>query len=120
MLDLILWCALCVGHKKLENPVVKFAVVQAVAEFNDGLSTRHAVRVGYQEIDPVARPLLGPRPTWGRMIPLGITEDISTAWLGERLRQSKRFHHVWWTPQVAAIVLHGIAGGKNWTLTRPK
>lgn len=72
----------------------------------DGYSTRQFVRQGYIEVG-AARPLLGPRPTWNRMAPLGALEVWSVAKLPRKYR---------WPVQLGLIGLHIGFGAHNLTL----
>jgi len=82
------------------------AVTQGLFLISDGIVTRADVRGGAnQEIDPAVRLLAGPYPTWKRMAPLGVVQEIVGIYLGTEMKRSRnRFiRKVWWVPQVAGI-----------------
>ncbi len=80
-----------------------FTVLSAgvyTASFMDMAKTQSSLP-NFQERDPLARPLLLlPRPLYyasGFMLATGVN------YLGWRLRESPRFHRVWWLPQVISM-----------------
>ena len=82
-------------------------VIQTGFLISDGITTRKNILMGQTEIDPFARALLGPRPTWNRMIPIGATVALGSYYLGAKMHRSdnKFVRHIWWIPQ--AVVLTG-------------
>ncbi|HEY2461423.1 MAG TPA: hypothetical protein VGI16_11470 [Candidatus Acidoferrum sp.] len=75
----------------LDRSVWILGLVQGGAELTDGILTHryvHACQICDEE-DRIARPLLGRKPTWQGMIFYGSLEDIGTAYLSQRLRQSR-------------------------------
>jgi hypothetical protein len=70
----------------------------------------------FQERDPLARPLLLlPRPLYfasGFMLATGVN------YLGLRLRESPRFHKVWWLPQIISMAAN--FGGYAYTETNTR
>lgn len=92
-----------------DKPVRNLAIGQAIAEIADGVKTRINVNEGQVESEPVAKALLGLRPTFARMIPIGIAENIGSMLLAEKMhRSSNRFiRDMFWLPQVFFIGAHG-------------
>lgn len=82
-------------------------LVHSAAVGLDGWTTRRFVVHGYQESDPLVRPLIGARPGWGRMVPLGIAEVGLTELL------VRRYPRLRWV-RIGLIVGHG--GAAAWNL----
>lgn len=93
-----------------DKPVMALALWQSAALVADGITTRQRVSLGYTEFDPVTRAILGSRPTWARMAPLGAVQCLLETWLAERMRTSthKWIRRFWWLPQSVGI------GGNIW------
>lgn len=86
----------------------------------DGFSTRAMIKAGYWEADPVGRAFIGRYPTWKRMAPFGAVEVVGSAWLARKMRNSERFHKVWWIPQAVLIGAHAYGTANNIRLARAK
>ena len=69
-----------------DKPVMTLALSQSAALVADGITTRNRVDLGYTERDPLTRAVLGSRPTWARMAPLGVLQCLLETWLAERMR----------------------------------
>jgi hypothetical protein len=93
-----------------DKPVMALALSQTAALVADGITTREQVRLGYTETDPLTRAVLGSRPTWARMAPLGAVQCLLETWLAERMRTSTHrwIRRLWWLPQSVGI------GGNIW------
>jgi hypothetical protein len=80
-----------------------FAVLSAgvyTANIMDMVKTQSSLP-NFEERDPLARPLLLlPRPLYYAS---GVLMATGVNYLGIRLRESPRFHRVWWLPQVISI-----------------
>jgi hypothetical protein len=104
--------------RALKNrPVVILAAVQTTALISDGVTTRQYLQRGYTEVDPLTRILIGSKPTWGRMAPLGAVQVVAGMWLAERMASSRHVwvRRFWWLPQMlgtagnAAATAHNVA-----------
>jgi hypothetical protein len=93
-----------------DKPVMELGLSQAAVLVADGVTTREQVRLGYTEADPLARSILGSRPTWARMAPLGALQCLLETYLAERMRRSPHrwIRGLWWLPQSVGI------GGNIW------
>lgn len=89
------------------------AVIQAGVLIADGVTTRQNVTHGQVEIDPVARLFIGSRPGYGRMVPIGVIEEVGCYYLARRMERSQRFHKIYWLPQAVAIAGHGFGAGSD-------
>ncbi|HEY6330775.1 MAG TPA: hypothetical protein VI756_15695 [Blastocatellia bacterium] len=112
----LFWQSLCRLAKN--RPLLALAAVQTAALVSDGITTRQFLRRGYVEVDPVARILIGRKPTWGRMAPLGAVQVFAGAWLGERMATSRNpwMRRLWWLPQIAGIAANSACAAHNVTL----
>jgi hypothetical protein len=97
------------------RPLLSLAAVQTAALISDGVTTRQYLRRGYVEVDPVARILIGRKPTWGRMLPLGAVQVFAGAWLGEEMAMSRHLwvRRFWWLPQAIGIAANAAASAHN-------
>lgn len=100
------------------RPVVLLGAIQTAALVSDGVTTRQYLHRGYVEVDPLTRILLGRKPTWGRMAPLGAIQVFAGMWLAERMATSQ---NVWvrrfsWLPQTIGIAGNAAATVHNTTL----
>jgi len=100
------------------KPILALAAVQTAALVSDGITTRQFLRRGYTEVDPLTRILIGRKPTWGRMAPLGAVQVVAGMWLAERMATSQ---HVWvrrfcWLPQIMGTAGNLAATAHNVTL----
>jgi len=88
-----------------DRPVLALTLIQVVALASDGFTTRKAVSRGYIEINPVTSILIGRKPSWSRMAPLGTAQVIAETWLAERMKNSSHswIRHTWWLPQLIGI-----------------
>lgn len=84
------------------KPIVTLASVQTAALVADGVTTRQYESRGDVEDDPVAKFILGDRPTWARMAPAGAVLVIGEMWLAERMKTSRHAweRKTWWLPMV--------------------
>lgn len=98
--------------------IVVLGTMQTAALISDGITTRQFLRRGYTEVDPVARVLIGSKPTWGRMAPLGAVQVVAGMWLAERMAMSRRpwVRRFWWLPQMMGIAGNAAATAHNFTL----
>jgi hypothetical protein len=110
---LLLVEGLCQAVKK--KPILALTTIQAAALVSDGVTTRQFLRRGYTEVDPVARILIGSKPTWSRMAPLGAAQVIAGMWLAERMATSSHtwVRRFWWLPQIMGIAGNLAATGHN-------
>ena len=139
MLELVLLCSLCLllppnraaleesrpkqHFYHLDKGVLYLAGAQTGMVILDGITTErslkrpqydpinHTLLLPVQESSPIARALLGPYPTWQRMIPLGAAEVVGSAYLAQYLKH--RGIKAWWLPQVSFSAVHGISGSLN-------
>jgi hypothetical protein len=98
--------------------IVFLATMQTAALVSDGVSTRQFIHRGYTEIDPVARILIGSKPTWARMAPLGAVQVVAGMWLAERMAMSRHVwvRRFWWLPQMIGIAGNAAATAHNFAL----
>ena len=98
--------------------IVVFATMQTAALISDGVTTRQFLRRGYVEVDPVTRILIGTRPTWARMAPLGSVQVAAGMWLAERMATSRHvwIRRFWWLPQAIGTAGNAAATAHNFTL----
>jgi hypothetical protein len=89
------------------------ALLQTGAVVADALTTRRFVAYGYVEKDPLTRPLIGTRPTYARMIPLGAGEVVGTYLL------AKKYPKLRWL-QVGLTFSHTACAGRNLTLQKSR
>jgi hypothetical protein len=104
---------LCSAAKN--KPIVAVTAIQTAALIADGVTTRQYLSRGYVEVDPFTRVLLGRKPTWARMAPLGTLQVFAGMWLAERMETSRHLwvRRLWWLPQVAGIVGNAAATANN-------
>jgi len=105
--------------RALKNkPIVLLGAVQTAALISDGVTTRQFLSHGYTEVEPVARILLGSRPTWSRMAPMGAIQVFAGMWLAERMATSRHvwIRRFWWLPQVMGTAGNAAASLHNRTL----
>ena len=97
------------------RPIVALATIQTAALIADGVTTRQYLKRGYVEIDPLTRILIGRRPTWARMAPLGTLQVLAGMWLAERMETSRHgwIRRLWWLPEVAGIAGNTVATVNN-------
>ncbi len=103
----------CQAVKK--KPLLALTAMQTAALVSDGVTTRQFLRRGYTEVDPVARMLIGSRPTWARMAPLGAVQVAAGMWLAERMESSQHpwVRRFWWLPQVMGIAANAASAAHN-------
>lgn len=108
--------SLCRAAKN--RPLLSLAAAQTAALVSDGVTTRQFLGRGYVEVDPVARILIGRKPTWGRMVPLGAVQVFAGAWLGEQMAMSRHtwVRRLWWLPQAIGIAGNAAATAHNVSL----
>jgi hypothetical protein len=73
---------------------------------SDGITTARDIAGGEQEVDPLARLVLGSRPSWNRMIPIGAGVALGSYWIGSKMHhsQNRLLRRLWYVPQVAGIL----------------
>ena len=100
------------------KPILALAAVQTAALVSDGITTRQFLRRGYTEVDPLTRILIGRKPTWGRMAPLGAVQVVAGMWLAERMAASQHLwvRRLWWLPQMMGTAGNLAATAHNVTL----
>jgi hypothetical protein len=91
-----------------DRPVLALTFAEMAAMTADGISTRNNVLKGAVELDPVSRVLIGRKPSWERMAPIGSIVAIGQMYLAERMKHSGNsfLRKVWWIPQVVSIGAH--------------
>jgi hypothetical protein len=97
------------------KPVLALAMLQTAALISDGVTTRQYLDRGYVEVDPLTKILIGSKPTWARMAPLGMVQVFAGMWLAQQMAGSQ---HVWvrrlrWLPQIAGIAANTAAAAHN-------
>jgi hypothetical protein len=104
---------LCAAAKN--RPILALATLQSAALIADGVTTRQYLTRGYVEVDPFARILLGRKPTWARMAPLGTVQVLAGMWLAERMQTSRHewIRRLWWLPQIVGIAGNALATANN-------
>jgi hypothetical protein len=97
------------------KPILALTTMQTAALVSDGVTTRQFLRRGYVEIDPVARILIGRKPTWARMAPLGAVQVVAGMWLAEQMASSRHdwVRRLWWLPQVIGIAGNAASSAHN-------
>ena len=115
---ILLEVTLC--HAVHDKPMLALTTVQTVVLVSDGVTTRQFVKRGYVEVDPLARILIGRKPTWGRMAPLGAVQVVASVWVAERMKTSRHIwvRRLWWMPQMIEIAANGFSAESNLTLHR--
>jgi|SRR2546427_2471310 len=110
---LLLIEGLCQAMKN--KPILALTTIQAAALVSDGVTTRQFLRRGYTEVDPLARILIGSKPTWARMAPLGAAQVIAGMWIAQRMATSRHVwvRRFWWLPQIMGIAGNLAATGHN-------
>jgi hypothetical protein len=88
-----------------DRRVVLLGGLQTAALISDGVSTRQFLNHGYREVDPVAKILIGSKPSWARMAPVGAAQVFVGMWLGEHMATSRHtwVRRFWWLPQALGI-----------------
>ena len=97
------------------KPILALTTMQTAALVSDGVTTRQFLRRGYVEIDPVTRILIGRKPTWARMAPLGVVQVVAGMWLAEQMASSRHnwVRRLWWLPQVIGIAGNAASSAHN-------
>ena len=98
-----------------KKPLLALTGMQTAALVSDGVTTRQFLRRGYTEVDPLARMLIGSRPTWARMAPLGAVQVAAGMWLAERMASSQRrwVRRFWWLPQFIGSAANAAGAAHN-------
>jgi hypothetical protein len=91
----------------LDRTAVALGLLQGGAELFDGPTCRSCI-----EGDPLSRLVLGPRPTWPRMLTLGAMEAFGAAYLQQSMRRSPHKLLRWLAPGVP-LTLIGIHLGQG-------
>ena len=112
----LFWETLCRVAKN--KPLLALTAAQTAALVSDGVTTRLFLRRGYVEVDPLARILIGRKPTWARMAPLGAVQVVAGMWLAEQMASSQHpwVRRLWWLPQVIGIAANAASSAHNATL----
>jgi hypothetical protein len=84
-------------------------VAQSGAVVFDIVTTNHSIARGYVEKDPIARFVIGSRPSYAQMIPLGVAEVVGSYLL------VKKYPKLHWL-QISLTVTHTTCGAHNLTL----
>src|SRR5205807_3412646 len=115
---ILLEMTLC--HAVHDKLILALTTVQTVVLVSDGVTTRQFVKRGYVEVDPLTRILIGRKPTWGRMAPLGAVQVVASVWVAERMKTSRHIwvRRLWWMPQMIQIAANGFSAERNLTLHR--
>lgn len=76
------------------------------ADLRQTARNREAYGTGFQELNPLARPIVNAGPA--AMAVAGYAEVAGTAWLAQRLRRSgnRVARRIWWLPQALGIAGH--------------
>jgi hypothetical protein len=100
------------------KPIVLLGAIQTAALISDGVTTRQFLSRGYTEVEPLARILIGSKPTWGRMAPIGAVQVLAGMWLAERMSTSRHvwIRRFWWLPQAIGATGNVAASLHNRTL----
>jgi hypothetical protein len=100
--------------------IVILGAIQTAALISDGVTTRQYLSRGYTEVEPVARILIGSKPTWGRMAPIGAVQVFAGMWLAERMSTSQHvwIRRFWWLPQMLGTAGNVAASLHNLPLHR--
>ena len=100
----------------LDRTAVALGLLQGGAELFDGIGTHRYVHAptcrSCIEGDPLSRLVLGPRPTWPRMLTLGAMEAFGAAYLQQSMRRSPHKLLRWLAPGVP-LTLIGIHLGQG-------
>jgi hypothetical protein len=105
--------------RALKNkPIVLLAMLQTAALISDGVTTRQFLSRGFVEVNPFTRVLIGTRPTWARMAPMGAVQVVTGMWLSERMARSRHLwvRRCWWLPQMMGIAANVAATAHNTAL----
>ena len=87
------------------------AVLGQAAAAADVASTIDVLNHGGYEADPLAKPLAGlPKPAYAATS-AAIVGGVS--YLGLKMQESRRFHKVWWVPQVLQIAINSTGALHN-------
>jgi hypothetical protein len=87
------------------------AVLGQAAAAADVASTIDVLNHGGYEADPLAKPLAGlPKPMYAATS-AAIVGGVS--YLGLKMQESRRFHKVWWVPQVLQIAINSTGALHN-------
>lgn len=89
----------------------------AGAELYDGFSTKRFINgcPNCDEKDPLARALLGSKPTWPRMVAFGTLEAGGAHFVAQWMRRSRNrwVRKFWWAPEAGLITAHLYQGSGN-------
>ena len=108
--------SLCVAVR--DKSIVALTAAQTGVSISDGVTTTRFVKRGYVEVDPLSRILLGRRPSWARMAPMGAAQILASAWLAGRMKSSSHIwmRRLWWLPQIMEIGVSAFATENNLSL----
>jgi hypothetical protein len=98
------------GIERLRRPET-LAVLQGLAVLADAKTTHDFVSRGCVEVDPLTRPLIGLRPAYSRMIPLGIAE-VAASYALARKWPRLRWLQVGFTASHGGAAFHNLGCGR--------
>ena len=105
---------------RLDRRLLTYGLVQGGSEILDGVTTRYFIHHCSHcfENDPMSRLLLGTRPSWGRMIPMGVAEAAISTYSYRRLSHSPNRFLRAAAPLVpiGLTAVHVVEGARNITL----
>jgi hypothetical protein len=103
-----------------DRSILALTAAQTALSISDGVTTMEFVKHGYVEVDPISRTLLGQRPSWNRMAPIGAIQIIGSMWLAGRMKASSHgwIRHTWWVPQLLQIGASAFGTANNLMLYR--
>jgi hypothetical protein len=104
----------------LDRKSLTYGLAQGGAEIFDGVTTRYFIHHCSHcfENDPMSRLLLGTHPSWGKMIPMGITEAAVATYSYRSMSHSQNRILRAAAPfvPVGLTAVHVIEGARNMTL----
>ena len=62
-----------------DRSILALTITQTALLLSDGITTKRSIERGYIEVDPITRTVLGRKPTWSRMAPLGTVRAAAEA-----------------------------------------
>jgi hypothetical protein len=103
-----------------DRSILALTATQTALSIADGVTTIGFVKHGYVEVDPISRILVGRRPTWSRMAPIGAIQIIASMWLAGRMKTSSHpwIRRTWWLPQLLQIGASAFGTANNLKLYR--
>jgi hypothetical protein len=88
-----------------DRRILALTAAQTAMSISDGETTIEFVKHGFVEVDPISRILIGRKPNWGRMAPVGAIQIVASVWLAGRMKTRSHtwIKRIWWMPQVIQI-----------------